>query len=196
MKWIGNLLEFLAKQALALWVVLLFLLNVPEQTASDLGLSVLRQTYRGYLWLGFIFTSVLVFRNVFLFGHQKLFEPWAKRRRERAQHTEIKRLRAKTISDRLSSLSEEERMWMICCLAGNQQTLIASLANPTAQSLVQKGLASAANGNILRLPYSLSDDVWDYLKEHEVDFLDRSKISDLDLRAKIAKFRKSLSQPY
>ena len=170
MDWVGKVLDFVAKYFWALFVVAAFVLFVPDDAAQQIGLTELREKYKGLLWVGLVFSGALWAGAAFRWGDEKL-STWLKSRSAAKARAEQRRAKQELIKGRLQSLDKNERLWLKYCLYHNTQTLSAQRADRVAQSLSFKGILAEGSGHILDLPFHIVDDVWQYLKQNESQFL-------------------------
>lgn len=108
-----------------------------------------------------------------------------------------KRKRRHLMIERLSSLSERENLWIICCLYYNRQSMNAPLAAQPPSALRSKGLLQLGEGHVLDATYTIPDDLWRHLlsvRDHYVPKTMNSREKSEFERA-LERYRESL-RPY
>jgi|GEM_PF-560622 len=150
-------------------VALGFVLFLPEKTAADLGINVLRTQYRSVLGVGFIFSSSLVVFQFltkigafFLKGHSERKKlKLAKRAFEEQKESAIKRLH---------DLSPNEKLILCGFILGNTRTQDFSIQDGNVIELCNAGIIyrSASLGNLhgRGFAHNIKDWAWSYLHEH------------------------------
>lgn len=189
MEWLSKLLDFVAKYFWALFVVAAFILVIPEDAAKQIGLAELRETHKGYLWVGLVFFGALWAGAIFKWADTKL-SAWLKSRSDVKAREEKKKEHRELIEKRLQSLDEKELLWLQYCLFHNTQTLSAQRGDRVAQSLTYKGILVEGSGHILDLPFHIRDDVWRFLQDHHDEFLPQEASSDPRFTHVLEQFRK------
>lgn len=175
-----KIIEAIAKYALGVFAVCLFVIILPENTAKSIGLETIKMEHLGYWWLGLIFSGAIWVSSII----PKLGK-WYSGYRAKVSLM-------KAVIRRLYTLDSIEKEWIRYCLLENVQTLNAPQINPTANSLVDKGVLSQGTGDILSLPFHINDFVWEYLQNHKDDFLLPSLIEDNEFVRNLKEFPKSL----
>ena len=184
----SKILEFIGKYAWAVFFTTCFLLFVPDDAATQIGLLELRKSFRGILWIVLVFTFVLSLGTAFQYLHKEIIEGYLKQHHNRKKQKE----QIEMLALRLNSLNLNEKMWIKYCLFHNTQTLSAEQINVTAQSLSHKGIVVANSGSILDLPFHIPDHVWLYMLEHKDELLPKEERDDQRFPEALKNFRKSL----
>ncbi len=192
MESLGKILEFVGKYSWAVFVMVAFVLFVPDDGAKQLGLYDVRTSYKGFWWLALVLTGALWIGALFSYLDKKLLDGWLERRRTEKDRDEERLKRIENIRLRLNSLDSREQLWIKYCLFHNVQTLSARLDDPTAQSLVNKQILSQGSGSMLNLPFHFPDDVWRLLTEERTSFLSEQEINDPRFQQVLDNFRQSL----
>ena len=188
---IDKILDFLGKYSWAVVVLAAFVLFLPDDASQQIGLLELRNSYKGYWWLGLVLSGAIWMKSVFSYLDKRLFEVFLaeRTRKKKRESTEFELL--KSLELRLRSLDREEVYWIMYCLFNNVQTLSAEMTNGTANSLLYKGIVTRGSGHALSLPFHIPDVVWRYLLDHRDEFVP-TDIEESRLKAELEKFRKSL----
>ena len=188
---ITKLIEVTAKYAWSLFVAIGFVLFLPHDLAVEMGLTSIRSSHLGYLWIGFILSAALWLSSAL----PKIWK-FASASREEARKTNQEEQRRQRVLEklrtRLHSLSADEIEWMQYCLFFNQQTVYAPHGQRTAQALMQKELCSSGGGQVFSLPYSLTDNTWKLVKDMRGEFLPAELEADKKFIAHITTFQKRL----
>jgi hypothetical protein len=79
-----KILEFAAKYAWAVFVLAAFVLFMPDDAATQLGIEPIKTSYKGYFWLTLVFTGTLSLGAAFSYLDRKVFDGWLQDRRARA----------------------------------------------------------------------------------------------------------------
>ena len=186
-----SLVETIGKYSWTVSVGIAFVLFAPNEAANQIGILDIRKAYLGYLWVGLVMSisvwAVAVFRyvDVKVEGHFL-------RKRLRREKYEKEEARKALFVQRLSSLSDEEEMWIKYCLFHNQQTLNAERTRSFAQSLVNKGILTEGSGSILNLPFHVKDEVWLYIRENKEKFLSVEEENSQAFLQRLNRFHSSL----
>jgi hypothetical protein len=181
---IARVLDAVAKYAWAVLVVCASVVFLPARALDFMGLSIIREDYLGFWWIGMIFSAVIAASSA---GRRMV--GWISRRKRLAeQRAEVLR--------RVNSLNEWERMWIAYCLLHNTQTMTARFADPTANSLETKGFVTRGSGSILNLPYHLNDFVWEYVRRHRQAFLPNEVANDHRSVQAIENFATRVKRPF
>jgi len=189
---ITKVLETAAKYAWAVFVMVAFVLFVPDDASRQLGIDAINTQYKGYFWLTLVFTGTLSLGTVFSYLDKKVLDGWLEERRAKKKRSAKRAERQNAIALRLNSLDDRELFWIKYCLFHNVQTLSARMDDVTAQSLLNKGILSQGSGSMLNLPFHIPDDVWAYLQENHLLFLSKEEIDDPRFEKHLESFRKSL----
>jgi Super-infection exclusion protein B len=189
---IDKILDFLGKHAWAVWATIAFVLFIPEDLAKKIHLFDFRTEYVTILWIMFVLSAALWISSLFRYFDKRFVDGWlSKRKMARDRKTSLSN-HLKTLSLRLKSLSESERMWIKYCLYYNVQTLNSQLDNSTAQSLLNKQILSQGSGNALDLPFHIRDDAWRFLLENSANFLSEQELADNNFPAVLEEYKKTL----
>lgn len=140
-------------------MICVFVLFLPHKQAEEIGILKLRADFLPYCWILLLFSGTICAGNL----HSKVTQ-WIGQQKNRTKDREM-------ILHRLASLDDSERAWIVCCLVKQVQTLYAIRSNPTANSLLNKGIVTAGSGSILELPFHIRDFVWEYPKAHRDEFV-------------------------
>jgi hypothetical protein len=181
---IVKVLDAVAKYAWAVLAVCVSVVFLPDGTLNIMGLSIIREDYLGFWWIGMIFSAVIAVSSV---GRQIV--RWISRRKRLADQ------RAEVLK-RVNSLNQWERMWIAYCLLHNTQTMTAQMTDPTANSLETKGFVTQGSGSILNLPYHLNDFVWEYARRHRQAFLPDEVANDHRSVQAIEDFATRVKRPF
>ena len=192
MEALSKILVFVARYAWAVFVMIAFVLFVPDDALKQLGLEQIKATYKGYFWLVLIFTGTLSVGAVFSYLDKKVFDGWLEQRRAEKRRNKERDERLSAIEKRLNSLDDRELIWIKYCLFHNVQTLSAKMDDVTAQSLLNKKILSRGSGSILDLPFHIPDEVWEYLQQNHYKFLNDEETNDPQFENMLESFRKSL----
>ena len=188
MDFFGRILDFITKYSWAAFIVAGFVLFIPNDAAQQIGLTDIRNTYKGYWWIALVLAGSLWSTAVFKY-FDKIIRAWIEAKRKGREVLENKRAKKEALETRLSSLGPDEKMWIKYCLYHNTQTLSAQRADTVAQSLTFKGILIEGSGHLLDLPFHIPDDVWRYLKENEEIFLSKQERRNPSFADELAKFR-------
>jgi hypothetical protein len=192
MESLAKVLDFLGKYSWAVLVAVGFVLFIPADAASQIGLDALRTAYKGPLWILLVLSATVWLGAIFRYFDKKLFDNWLTHRTEEKRQEKNRAQFVQNLGLRLNSLDPRELMWIKYCLYYNVQSLAAELSNGTAQSLKNKGIVSQGSGSVLGLPFHIPDDVWRYLREHAREFLSDEERNDSGLPLQLESFRQSL----
>lgn len=196
MEALSKILDFIGKYAWAVFVTTCFVLFVPDDAARQIGLSELREQFKGALWILLVLTAVVSLGALLQYIDRRVLDGWLdSRRKEKARQKQQQEV-IEALSLRLSSLDLNERMWIKYCLFHNTQTLSAERTNRTAQSLNRKGIVEEGPGHILDLPFHIPDQVWRYLLAHKQELLPEVERKDRRFPDALERFRKSLWANY
>ena len=139
---------------IALGIVAAFLFFSPESILKNLAIHDFAQNYRSWISFIFILSSVLLIVTVII-----EITKWTKRWwRERKFYNHM--------SDRLNSLTEDEKQILRFYIAKQTKTNVLRLDDGIVQGLVSAGIIyrAASVGNLLEgFSYNISDVAWDYL---------------------------------
>jgi hypothetical protein len=158
-EWIARLLEAIAKYSWGVVAVCLFVLFLQHKQAEEIGILKLRADFLPYWWIVLLFSGTICAGNIFAKTTR-----WIGQRKNRRRDREM-------ILHRLGSLDQGERAWIVCCLVKQVQTLYAIRTNPTANSLLNKGIVTVGSGSVLGLPFHIRDFVWEYVNSHRGEFV-------------------------
>jgi len=193
---IDKFVDAAGKFASSIFVMVCFVLFIPEDVGNSLDVSNFKYVYRGYLWLAFVFTGSLTLIKFLIYIDNRFIEGWlAERRRAKNKSLHLME-RENEIRFRLSSLNERELLWIKYCLYYNVQTLSARVDDVTAQSLVDKRLLSQGSGSILNLPYHIPDDVWLFVRTNQELIFGQDDINDPNFKIYINNFKGSLQRRF
>lgn len=192
MESLGKILEFVGKYSWAVFVMVAFVLFVPDDGAKQLGLYDVRTSYKGFWWLALVLTGALWLGAVFSYFDKNILDGWLERRRSEKRRNAEQSKRIENIRLRLNSLDGREQLWIKYCVFHNIQTLTARLDDPTAQSLVNKHILSQGSGSMLNLPFHITDDVWRLLTEEGASFLTDHEVNDPGFQRALVEFKDSL----
>ena len=80
----------------------------------------------------------------------------------------------KQLLNELYSLSKEEKVLLLYCLANNQKTISLPISHSVANRLKSKGILIMSRGteNILAWSYNMQNDIWNKLQKYELILLD------------------------
>lgn len=129
----------------------LFLLFAPLNTLSIFGIETIVNDYRAFIGLFTLFSIVF-----FLI---QLIPTISKKYR---QHQYKKQL-----LNELYSLSKEEKVLLLHCLANNQKTISLPISHSVANRLKSKGIfiMGSGSGNMIAWAYNINDDIWKKIKQ-------------------------------
>jgi hypothetical protein len=170
MDWLGKVLDFVATYSWAVLVVTAFVLFVPDDAAKQIGVLEIRESSKGVWWIVLVLSGAIWAGSIFRYFDKKLSTLLERQGKEKAKR-EKEEARKATTRSRLQSLDEREMLWIKYCLYHNTQSLSAQRGDRVAQSLTYKGILVEGSGHILDLPFHIPDDVWEYLKANEEQFL-------------------------
>lgn len=158
------------------------LLALPESTATEMSLSEFRAANKTQLWLALLLSASMfasyVGKLVWSFAMEICKGILKENRQERAKQDFVQ-----LISKRLKSLDQREMLWLQYCLYNNYQTIACAYTDRTANSLQGKGILVRGSGSALNLPYTIRDEVWDYLTENRdilIPKMDRHELSTFE----------------
>lgn len=166
----GKVLDFIAKKSWATFFLALFVLFSPDRIAGKIGISDLRETYKGFWGVLLILSGVLL-AGVISSSVYRYYVKWKKKVNDLETAEKQKEEKLIAISSRLDSLSDEEKLWIQYCLYYNTQTFSAQQVDTVAQSLTYKRILNQGSGSILDLPFHIPDYIWLYLKDNESIYL-------------------------
>jgi Super-infection exclusion protein B len=192
MESLGKILEFVGKYSWAVFVMVAFIIFVPDDGAKQLSLYDIRTTYKGFLWLALVLTGALWIGAIFSYIDKKLLDGWLESRRTKKSREAKELKQIENIRLRLNSLDDREQLWIKYCLFHNVQSLSAPLDNNTAQSLVNKQILIQGSGSMLSLPFHFPDEVWRLLKDERKTYLTEQESNDPRFKQVLEKFRGSL----
>jgi len=188
-------LELLAKSAYVVFVASAFVLFVPNQAAKQIHIDSIRDDYLGWFWIVFIASSALLARHLFYTGVRLVSERTeAKRTGEKLKAAERKK--QEVLEQRLGTLNNGERNWILYCLFHNIQTLYTRQDHRDAQSLINKRILVSGSGNIFNLPFHIQDNVWTYLLEHRRTYLPVEWETRSDFLAAMESFEQDLGNEF
>lgn len=196
MEALSKILDFVGKYAWAVFVTTCFVLFVPDDAAKQIGLSELREQFKGALWILLVLTSVVSLGALLQYIDRRLLDGWLESRRKEKHRQKQQQEVMEALALRLNSLDLNEQMWIKYCLFHNTQTLSAERTNRTAQSLNHKGIVEEGPGHILDLPFHIPDQVWRYLLDHKDELLPGADQNDRRFPDALERFRKSLWANY
>jgi hypothetical protein len=187
-EFILKLIDAVARFAWAVMAVCFFVLFLPHNRAIQMGIATLKEQHLGYWWILLVFSGTVCAGNLY-----SRITHWLGKRNLRIEEERKKAETRDIIIRRLDSLDVNEQTWIACCLVKRVQTLYATQINPTANSLVSKGIVVMGPGNITSLPFTIRDFVWEYLLKHSDRFLPEEVRSDPEkIRGPLAEFEASL----
>ncbi len=197
MEALSKILEFSAKYAWAVFVMVAFVLFVPEDALKQLGLEHMAAQYKGYFWLALVFTGTLSVGAVFTYLDKKVFNDLLIQRKAQKKKQKKRKEYLEVIRTRLNALDDRELAWIKYSLFFNVQTLSAELTDITAQSLVNKGIVSQGSGSLFNCGYHIPNEVWEYLLQHRHDFLSDDEVNNpKKTRHSLMIFKDTLHSPY
>lgn len=147
-----------------------FVLFMPDDPARQIGISEIREEYKGIWWIGFVLAAAIWSRKAFLYINGKA-SLWLEHRGREATRNQKALLRREQIERRLDSLDKIEQLWIQYCLYHNVQTLSAFSRDRVANSLCNKGILTSGSGSAMDLPFHIPDEVWEHLKENKHRYL-------------------------
>lgn len=129
----------------------LFLLFASSNVLSIFGIETIVNDYRAFIGLFTLFSIVF-----FLI---QLIPTISKKYR---QHQYKKQL-----LNELYSLSKEEKVLLLHCLANNQKTISLPISHSVANRLKSKGIfiMDSGSGNMIAWAYNINDDIWKKIKQ-------------------------------
>lgn len=161
-EFILKLVDAAARFAWGVMAVCLFVLFLPHKQAVQMGIATLKEQHLGYWWILLVFSGTICAGRI---------AQWLGKRHLTIKAEKKKAEERQIVIRRLDSLDVNEQTWIACCLVKRVQTLLATEINPTANSLLSKGIVVMGSGNITSLPFTIRDFVWEYLLEHSDRFL-------------------------
>jgi hypothetical protein len=156
---LAKISEVFTKYAWGVFVVCLIVILLPDGLGVSMGLKTIKGDYLGFWWIALFFSGAILGKSVFLRVSEWFLRKWKDRK---AMSNVIRSL---------YTLDHQERTWLKCCLYQNTHTLYATHMHQTANSLQNKGIVKRGSGSILRLPFHMTDFVWEYLQDHREEFL-------------------------
>ncbi len=140
-------LQAKARYLFGVWLLGLLLLGLPVPWSDFLGITTLRESFRGYI--GFVTLAAFVFWVIALI-------PFVERR-----------LARRRILQNLRSLSDGEKRILAYCLLHDQRTIAREVGDPSAVALCNKGLLSQAGGliDMAKIPFTIPMFVWVRLQQ-------------------------------
>lgn len=194
MEWVSKALDFVVNYSWAVFVVAVFVSFLPDGTAKQIGLLEIRESYKGFWWIVLVLSGAMWLGSAFRYVNKK-FSIWRENLvKEKARRKEEEQ-RKTTIRNRLQSLDEEERMWIKYCLYHNTQSLSAVRVDRVAQSLKDKEILVEGSGSIMDLPFHIRDDVWEYLKANEDQFITQEEKQSTKFVQELEQFKR-MRHPY
>jgi hypothetical protein len=151
---LAKIISLLAKHAWQVFIICLVIILTPDHLFKVKGVSI-KADYIGLLWLTLVFSGVFMAGNVASVMHK----------------AKCMNQRKNAVIQRLKSLDYFEKCWIVYCLIENSQTICADRSNPTANSLMSKGILYAGSGHVLDYPFHIEDFVWSHLKDNEKYYL-------------------------
>jgi hypothetical protein len=188
-------LNFLAKFAWPTFAVCSFVLFAPLDFLTQAGMIEVRNHNRPLLWIALIFTGTICLTAIAKSVWKGLIVRGAIWLADNRQKSKASADRTQAIERILSSLNDAESMWISCCVYFGEQTLVTQLDNPTAQSLVAKGILQQGGGSVLRLPFHLRSDVWDMLEATRDTWFHPDEATDPELKQRLLAFKRQLADP-
>lgn len=165
-EFILKLVDAASRFAWGVLAVCIFVLFTPQKQAAEIGIATLKEQHLGYWWVLLVFAGTISAGNLY-----SKAAGWLEKRNLRIKAERKKAEQREIIIRRLDSLDVNEQTWVACCLVKRAQTLHSTEINPTANSLLSKGIVIMGSGNITSLPFTIRDFVWEYLLEHSDRFL-------------------------
>ncbi|MBU3713083.1 MAG: hypothetical protein FGM21_15010 [Limnohabitans sp.] len=167
------------------------LLFLPAQIIDDHVLQSVRNLYKTELWVGLLFSASLflsyIGKTTSAIVIQKINACINDRNLKKKRKNNLQR-----VIDRLKSLDQRELLWIKYCLYKNQQTISCAYTDRTANSLENKGILSQGSGSVLSLPYTVKDEVWAYLKNHQSEYLpEKNQKQQKEFAEELRNFEKS-----
>lgn len=164
-----------------------FALFLPDDLAKKIKLYDMREPVVPFLWLALVFFASIVIANL----GTKVSAALISKRKASAAKTKSREL----FLTRLRSLSPDETMWIQYCLYMKQQTLAAHLNHAVANMLAQKLIVVRGAGNVDAMPFTIRDDVWEILLEHEPEFgVPQDEHDSNSFRESVQLFEKNLAR--
>ncbi|MGX9776765.1 super-infection exclusion protein B [Janthinobacterium aestuarii] len=188
---VSKAVEVTAKYAWAIGVAIAFVLFIPKDAAEQIGILTIRKEYQGFLWIGLVISMALWLGAAFKYIEKITTKFYSARIKEKEKKL-TKERNLEMYKLRLQSLHLEERTWIACCLYFNHQTMFAERGTASAASLVQKGILVPGEGSIFRLPYTIKDNVWQYLLENRSEFITDNEIANPQVQQNLSRFRNEL----
>lgn len=166
--WIKTIIELRPRLLFVLSALGGALLMLPEKATQALGLERTLSDHRG--WVG---AATLLLFALWVAQMIPSIRRWRKGRGAR-----------RSALAALDSLSPEERLLLIYCLARNQQTLTLKVGHRAASALVSKGLLAMAGGigDTLAWPHTIPNFVWRHIRSYPQTVLRGVKLEDPGLR--------------
>ena len=180
-----------SKSAIGLLLFSGALLFSPQSFLSFISVDSLSNQYKSQVGILFLLSLSTVLGELFKTIYKYVQARW-KINEQKAQKLRKKKEYLELVKSRLKSLSISEKKWIQYCLHHNQQTLIARAADSTGNSLANKLLIASAEGSPMAMPFTFTDEVWQYLVDHKDDYL--PKLDDRnrkDFEAEMRGFRSS-----
>jgi len=154
------------------------ILLVPVNFANTLGITIIRDSYRG--WIGLLTLGSFTFGAVQLLPSIQI---WKQERK-----------RAAKIFESIHTLSKDENFLLAYCLDRNQRTICLKLVDSAGASLCQKGILERASGtgSMLAWPHTIPSFVWVHLLLHKEEILPEHMRLNSEVREAFANFDRAL----
>ncbi len=165
------------------------ILLLPDEVAGTIAMAEFRKENLTSIWLFFILSaSVLVCylgKAIWCVIYPAAIRAMNKRKRHHL------------MLERLSSLSERENLWLICCLYYNSQSMNAPLGSQPPSALRSKGLLYLGEGHVLDATYTIPDDLWRHLLSIRDNYVPKvlEPREKIEFERVLDRYRQSL-QPY
>lgn len=129
----------------------LFLLFASSNILSIFGIETIVNDYRAFIGLFTLF-SIVFFVIQLIPGISKKYRQYQYK---------------KQLLNELYSLSKEEKVLLLHCLANNQKTISLPISHSVANRLKSKGILmmSGGSGNMTAWAYNIDDDIWKKTKQ-------------------------------
>jgi hypothetical protein len=152
---LAKIISLLAKHAWQVFIICLVIILTPDHLFKVKSVSI-KADYIGLLWM------TLVFSGVFMAGNLASVIHKAKSMNQKKNG----------IIQKLKFLDYFEQCWIVYLLMKNVQTICTDRSNPTANSLMSKGILYVGSGHVLDYPFHIEDFVWCHLKDNEKFYLE------------------------
>jgi hypothetical protein len=136
---------------------------------------------RGFVSSSKGIVSLTLLFSLMLYGYEKgkKLTQFLKKRRATSKN---RRASMRAIANRLDGLSPQEEAWVYYCLKENPRTLIATVINATAISLLSKLIVFGPNTphDSLATPFTIREEVWAYLVTRKEIYCPPTRLDDLE----------------